>query len=132
MLTPLQPPTWARARGYAHGIKARGSLVFTSSQFGWDEQGCLRARDYICQVGQALKNIVAVLAEAGAEPAHLVRLTWYVADKDAYQAGAREVGILYREIIGNYNVTMSAFQVAALMVEDAMVQIEAIAVVPDE
>ncbi|MCM2552342.1 RidA family protein [Burkholderia glumae] len=130
MIQLLQPPQWVRPRGYANGVAAKGRLVFTSGQLGWDAQEKLAGERYADQAIQALKNIVAVLAEAGAKPEHLVRLTWYVADREAYFAEAREVGRAYRELIGHFP-PMSAFQVAALMVEGAKVQIEATAVIPD-
>ncbi|AXT44735.1 MULTISPECIES: RidA family protein [Chromobacterium] len=130
MMQILQPPEWARPRGYANGIAARGTLVFTSGQLGWDAEEKLVGPGYAEQAIQILKNIVAVLAEAGARPEHLVRLTWYVSDRDAYFAEAREVGRAYRELIGHFPV-MSAFQVASLMVPGAKVQIEATAVIPD-
>ncbi|ACR31533.1 RidA family protein [Burkholderia glumae] len=130
MIQLLQPPQWVRPRGYANGVAAKGRLVFTSGQLGWDAQEKLAGERYADQAIQALKNIVAVLAEAGAKPEHLVRLTWYVADREAYFAEAKEVGRAYRELIGHFP-PMSAFQVAALMVEGAKVQIEATAVIPD-
>ncbi|MBI0329616.1 RidA family protein [Burkholderia plantarii] len=130
MIQILQPPEWVRPRGYANGVAARGRLVFTSGQLGWDAQEKLAGERYADQAIQALKNIVAVLAEAGAKPEHLVRLTWYVSDREAYFAEAKEVGRAYRELIGHFP-PMSAFQVAALMVEGAKVQIEATAVIPD-
>ncbi|MGS1025956.1 RidA family protein [Burkholderia glumae] len=130
MIQLLQPPQWVRPRGYANGVAAKGRLVFTSGQLGWDAQEKLAGERYADQAIQALKNIVAVLAEAGAKPEHLARLTWYVADREAYFAEAKEVGRAYRELIGHFP-PMSAFQVAALMVEGAKVQIEATAVIPD-
>ncbi|WP_246794519.1 RidA family protein [Burkholderia perseverans] len=129
MIQILQPPEWARPRGYANGVAASGRLVFTSGQLGWDAQEKLVGERYADQAIQALKNIVAVLAEAGAKPEHLVRLTWYVSDREAYFTDAKEVGRAYRELIGHFP-PMSAFQVAALMVEGARVQIEATAVIP--
>lgn len=126
----LQPSDWVRPRGYANGIAARGTLICTSGQFGWDSQSCLVSERYAEQAIQALHNIVAVLAEAGARPEHLVRLTWYVCDRDAYFAEAREVGLAYKSLIGYYP-SMSAFHVQGLMVEGAKVQIEATAVIPD-
>ncbi|KAB7632442.1 hypothetical protein ET532_001400, partial [Verminephrobacter sp. Larva24] len=126
----LPEPGWVRPRGYANGISTRGTLVFTSGQLGWDSQEQFHSSRYADQAIQALKNIVAVLAETGARPEHLVRLTWYVTDHDAYIEQAREVGRAYRELIGHYP-PMSAFQVTALMVDGAKVEIEATAVIPD-
>ncbi|GAB7537065.1 RidA family protein [Burkholderia sp. 3C] len=104
--------------------------MFTSGQLGWDGQEKIHSERYADQAIQALKNIVTVLAQAGAGPEHIVRLTWYVTDRDAYLADAKEVGRAYRELIGHFP-PMSAFQVAALMVERAKVEIEATAVIPD-
>lgn len=130
MMRLLQPPGWPRPRGYANGIAARGTLVFTSGQLGWDEQERLAGPRYADQAIQALKNVVAVLAEAGAAPEHLVRMTLYVADRDGYFNDAKEVGRAYRELIGHFP-PMTAFHVASLMVDGAKVQIEATAVIPD-
>ncbi|PRC94286.1 RidA family protein [Solimicrobium silvestre] len=126
----LQPPDWVRPRGYANGVVAKGSLVFTSGQLGWDGQGQFQSERYADQARQALQNIVTVLAQAGAKPEHIVRLTWYVTDRAAYLEQAKEVGQSYRELIGHFP-TMSAFQVSALMVDGAKVEIEATAVIPD-
>lgn len=126
----LQPSGWERPHGYSNGIAARGTLVFTSGQFGWDSQNRIVSDRYAEQAIQAIHNIVAVLAEAGAKPEHLVRLTWYVSDRDAYFDQAREVGRAYKALVGHYP-PMSAFQVQSLMVEGAKVQIEATAVIPD-
>ena len=126
----LQPPGWARPRGYAHGYAARGTLVVTAGQLGWDAQGQLVGPGYAEQAAAALRNVVAVLAEAGARPEHLVKLTWYVSDAQAYVAQAKVVGQAYREIIGHFPA-MTAFQVAALFVEGACVEIEGMAVIPD-
>lgn len=126
----LQPSGWERPRGYANGIAARGALVFTSGQFGWDSHSQLVSERYAEQAIQAIRNIVAVLAEAGAKPEHLVRLTWYVSDRQAYFEQAREVGQAYKALVGHYP-PMSAFEVRSLMVEGTKVQIEATAVIPD-
>ena len=126
----LQPSNWERPRGYANGIAARGTLICLSGQFGWDSQSRLVSDRYAEQAIQALHNVVTVLAEAGARPEHLVRLTWYISDRAAYFADAREVGLVYKTLIGHYP-PMSAFQVQGLMVEGAKVQIEATAVIPD-
>ena len=131
MMEILQPDGWIRPRGYSNGVAARGTLGFTSGQLGWDEQGNFQAHDFLGQVRQALENIVAVLRTAGARPENIVRLTWYVADKDEYLRSLKEIGAIFREVIGSYNATSSAFQVQALMVEKARVQIEATAVIPD-
>ena len=126
----LQPPGWAAPRGYANGVAARGTLVFVAGQIGWDAACRFESDDLVAQVRQALFNVRAVLAEAGAAPEHLVRMTWYLVDKREYLARAREIGAAYREVIGHYAVAMSALQVVALMEDRAKVEIEASAVIP--
>lgn len=127
----LQPGGWPRPRGYANGVSARGRQVFIAGQIGWNERGALVGADLVSQARQALRNIVAILAEDGARPEHLVRLTWFVVDRDEYLAAARILGEAYREVIGPHYPAMSALQVAALMEPGARVEIEATAVVPD-
>ena len=127
----LLPDGWPRPRGYANGVAARGTIVSVSGQVGWNARGEMVSDDFVAQVKQALANIVAVLAEGGADARHLVRLTWYLRDRDEYAARGREVGAVFREIIGDYDIAMSAVQVAALVEPDAKVEIEATAVVPD-
>lgn len=126
----LQPPGWAPPRGYANGVAARGLQVFVAGQIGWDAQCRFASDDLVTQARQALANVRAVLAEAGARPEHLVRMTWYLTDKREYLARAREIGVAYREEIGHYAVAMSAVQVAGLVEDRAKVEIEATAVVP--
>ncbi len=126
----LQPPDWAAPRGYANGVAVQGTQVFVAGQIGWNAQAQFETDDLVAQVRQALLNVRAVLAEAGATPAHLCRLTWYVVDKREYLARAREIGAVYRQVMGNYSVAMSAVQVVALMEDRALVEIEATAVVP--
>jgi enamine deaminase RidA (YjgF/YER057c/UK114 family) len=128
----LQPPGWAAPRGYANGVAVQGTQVFVAGQIGWNAQAVFETDDLVAQVRQALLNVRAVLAEAGATPAHLCRLTWYVVDKRAYLARAREIGAVYREVMGSYTVAMSAVQVVALMEDRALVEIEATAVVPSD
>jgi len=127
----LLPTGWPRPRGYANGVAARGILVSVAGQVGWDARGEIVSDDLVAQVKQALANIVAVLAEGGADARHLVRLTWYLLDRDEYVARGREVGAVFREVIGDYDIAMSAVQVAALVEPGAKVEIEATAVVPD-
>ena len=126
----LQPPGWARPRGYSNGIAANGTTVFISGMIGWDEQGIFHTDDFAGQVRQALQNIVAVLAEADARPEHIVRMTWYVMDKQEYVAAYKEIGAAYREIIGLHFPAMTAVQVAGLVEDRAKVEIEVTAVVP--
>ncbi len=127
----LQPANWPRPRGYANGVAVRGRQVFIAGMIGWDAQGCFQTDDFAGQVRQALENVLAVLREAGGKPEHLVRMTWYVTDKQAYLAAGREVGAIYRELIGVYHAAMSAVEVSALMEDRARVEIEATAVIPD-
>lgn len=126
----LQPKSWAPPKGYANGMAATGRQVFVAGQIGWNEQAKLVGDDFVAQVEQALKNIVAVLAEAGSEPNHLVRLTWYLVDKTEYLARQQEIGAAYRRVIGRHFPVMSAIVVAGLLEEGAKVEIEATAVVP--
>ena len=128
----LQPPGWQRPRGYANGVSARGRQVYVAGQIGWNERGTLVAPDLVGQAKQALRNIVAVLEEDGARAEHLVRLTWYIADSEAYRSAARPLGEAYREVIGLHYPAMSAVEVSALMEPGALVEIEATAVVPDD
>ncbi|HET8584563.1 MAG TPA: RidA family protein [Casimicrobiaceae bacterium] len=127
----LQPPGWASANGYSNGVAARGTMVFVAGQVGWDPQQRLEPGGFVAQAGRALSNIVAILAEAGARPEHIVRMTWYVVDKGEYNASLRELGKAYREIIGRHFPAMTAVQVAGLVEDDARVEIEATAIVPD-
>ncbi len=127
----LQPPGWARPKGYSNGIAATGRTVCISGMIGWDSQGKFHTDDFAGQVRQALRNIVEVLAEAKAAPEHIVRMTWYVVDKKEYITAYKEIGIAYREIIGRHFPAMTAVQVVALIEDDARVEIEVTAVVPE-
>jgi enamine deaminase RidA (YjgF/YER057c/UK114 family) len=127
----LQPEDWARPRGYANGVAARGRMVFVSGMVGWDARGDFRATDLAGQVRQALSNVVAVLAEAGARPEHIVRMNWYVLDKREYVAAYPAIGVAYREVVGRHFPAMTAVQVAALVEDAARVEIEVTAVIPD-
>jgi enamine deaminase RidA (YjgF/YER057c/UK114 family) len=128
----LQPPGWARPRGYANGIAAMGRMVFVSGMIGWDADCKFHTSDFAGQVRQALQNIVEVLKEADAKPEHIVRMTWYVVDKKEYVGAYREVGEAYREVIGRHFPAMTAVQVAGLVEDQARVEIEVTAVVPDK
>ena len=128
----LQPPGWAAPVGYANGMAVQGRQVFVAGQVGWNPATCqFETDDLAAQIRQALENIVAVLKEAGAGPEHLVRLTWYITDKTAYLATRRDIGRIYREVIGRHYPPMSLLVVAALLEDRALVEIEAMAVVPD-
>ncbi|MCO6362133.1 RidA family protein [Paracoccus sp. 08] len=131
MHEPLHPATWKRASGYANGIMARGRMIFTGGLVGWDADQVFRTDDFAGQVRQVLENIVAVLAEGGAGPQHLVRLTWYVTDKHEYLGALRDVGAAYRDVIGRHYPAMALVQVVALVEDRAKVEIEATAVVPE-
>ena len=126
----LQPPGWAAPRGYVNGVAASGTQVFVAGQIGWNAQCRFETDDLVAQVRQALLNVRAVLAEAGATPAHITRMTWYLTDKRDYLARAREIGAVYREVIGSYTVAMTAVQVAGLIEDRAKVEIEVTAVLP--
>jgi len=128
----LQPPEWARPKGFSNGIAVRGgTTVYIAGQVGWTGDGRWEAKDFAGQFRQALVNIVAVLAEAGGKPEHLVRLTWYVLDTAEYLAAIREIGAAYREVIGRHYPTMAVVQVGALVEDAARLEIEATAVIPD-
>jgi enamine deaminase RidA (YjgF/YER057c/UK114 family) len=127
----LQPPGWVRPKGYANGVAVRGTQVFVAGMVGWDADGRFTQHDFAGQAAQALRNVVAVLTEAGAKPEHIVRMNWYVTDKREYLAAVREVGKAFREIIGSYNATMTLVQVVALVEDAAKVEIEVTAVIPD-
>jgi len=127
----LQPAGWAAPKGYANGVAATGTQIFVAGQIGWNAQSQFESDDFVAQVRQTLLNIKAVLAEAGAGPEHITRMTWYVTDKKVYLARGREVGQAYREVLGqHYAIAMSAVQVAALMEDRAQVEIEVTAVLP--
>ena len=126
----LQPPGWARAKGFSNGIAAQGNLVFIAGQIGWTGDCRWEARDFAGQFRQAIKNILAVLAEANGKPEHIVRLTWYVLDKQEYLNSLKSVGEAYRELMGKHYPTMAVVQVSGLMENEARLEIEATAVVP--
>lgn len=127
----LQPPGWAKPRGYSNGIAARGTQIFIAGQVGWDAECRFVSDDFAGQTAQALRNIVAVLREAGAGPEHMTRMTWYVTSKAEYLAAAKEIGAAYREIIGRNFPAMTAIEVTALIEDRAKVEIEVTAVLPD-
>lgn len=127
----LQPEGWAAPRGYSNGIEARGRTVVIGGQIGWDGQCRFHTSDFATQARQALQNIVAILAEAGGKPEHIIRMTWYVVDKREYLGALADIGKAYREIIGPHYPVMTAVQVAGLIEDLARVEIEVTAVVPD-
>jgi enamine deaminase RidA (YjgF/YER057c/UK114 family) len=127
----LQPADWAKPKGFSNGIAARGRQVFVAGQIGWDGQCNFVGDDFVSQAAQALRNIVAVLAEAGARPEHITRMNWYVLDKQEYLGAGRALGLAYREIIGRHYPAMTAVQVVALIEDRARLEIEVTAVVPE-
>jgi enamine deaminase RidA (YjgF/YER057c/UK114 family) len=131
MMQILQPPGWARPKGFANGIVAKGKLVFIAGQVGWTPEGKWQATDFAGQFRQALANILEVLAQAGGEPHHLARLTWYVLDKQEYLGALREVGRAYRDLMGRHFPTMAVVQVVGLVEPEARLEIEATAVLPE-
>jgi enamine deaminase RidA (YjgF/YER057c/UK114 family) len=127
----LQPAGWPSPRGYANGIACRGKMVFVAGQVGWDEYGRFTSNKLWEQARQVFRNIAAVLAEAGADASHLVRMTWYVTDVQAYREQNAEIGVAYREIFGKNFPTMALIQVVGLVEPEALIEIEAMAVIPD-
>lgn len=127
----LTPAGWARPKGYSHGMAARGLQIYISGQIGWDVEGRFHSTRLADQVRQALTNIAAILADAGAGPAHVVRLTWYVVSRDEYHEQLADIGAAYRAVMGKHFPPMSVVQVTALMEKEARVEIEATAVLPD-
>jgi enamine deaminase RidA (YjgF/YER057c/UK114 family) len=126
----LQPPGWVEPRGYANGIAARGTLVFVGGQIGWNAQQQFESDDFIAQCHQALSNVLAVLREAGAGSEHIARMTWYITNRDEYNARLKELGAVYRELIGKHYPTMSCVEVSRLVEARAKVEIEVTAVLP--
>jgi enamine deaminase RidA (YjgF/YER057c/UK114 family) len=131
---PLLPAGWSRPKGYANGVAVTGSgrQIFIAGMIGWDGQGVFHSDDFAAQARQALANIVAVLEAGGAAPRDIVRMTWYVTSKREYLAALPEIGRAFRELIGDYDIAMTAVQVAALIEDRAKVEIEVTAVAEDE
>ena len=127
----LQPRDWPRPRGYANGVSAHGRQVYVAGQIGWNATGVLAGKDLVAQCRQALENIIAILAEDGARAEHLVRLTWFVVDREEYLSHSKELGEVYRAVMGTHYPAMSVVEVSALMEAGARVEIEATAVVPE-
>ena len=127
----LLPAGWTRPKGYANGVAARGRLVVTGGLVGWTPEEKFEARDFAGQFRQIVVNTLAILAEAGAGPEHIVRMTWYVLDRDEYLANLKEVGATYRELIGKNFPAMAVVQVTGLVEADARLEIETTAVAPE-
>ena len=127
----LQPPGWTAPKGYANGVAARGTTIHVGGQVGWNAEQRFDSDDFVAQARAALANVVAILAEGGARPEHIVRMTWYVVDKREYVASYPALGGVYREVIGRHYPAMTAVEVSALIEDRARVEIEVTAVVPD-
>ncbi|MES2283043.1 MAG: RidA family protein [Pseudomonadota bacterium] len=130
-MTKLQPPGWAEPKGYANGVMARGALIFVGGQIGWNADQQFETDDFIAQTRQALMNIAAVLKAGGAGPEHMARMTWYVVDRVEYVERLKELGVVYREIMGKNFPAMTCVEVAALVEDRAKIEIEVTAVLPD-
>ena len=130
MSEAIEPTGWPRPSGYANGMLSQGRYLAVAGQIGWDESGRLVSDDFAAQTRQALRNVVAVLLAAGAQASHLVRLTWYVTDREEYRANLRAIGAAYRETIGAHFPAMTLVEVRGLLEPGAKVEIEATAVLP--
>ena len=127
----LQPPDWAEPRGYANGVLARGALIFVGGQIGWNAAQVFESDDFIEQTRQALRNIASVLQAAGAGPEHMVRMTWYVTDRVEYNNRLKELGVVYREVMGKNFPAMTCVEVSGLVEDRAKIEIEVTGVLPD-
>ena len=126
----LQPPNWAEPKGYANGVIASGALIFVGGQIGWNAEQQFESDDFIAQTRQALINVAAVLKAGGAGPEHMVRMTWYVTDRVEYNARLKELGVVYRELMGKNFPAMTCVEVSGLVEERARIEIEVTAVLP--
>jgi enamine deaminase RidA (YjgF/YER057c/UK114 family) len=131
MIDVLQPEGWAKPSGYANGVTARGKMIFIAGQIGWNEQCVFESDDLVEQTMQTLKNIVAVARAGGAEPEHVVSMTWFLTDRKEYSARLKEIGVAYRSVMGRRFPAMTALQVSGLIEDRAKVEIQAIAVMPE-
>ena len=127
----LQPPGWPQPKGYSNGIAVKGTMVFVAGIVGWNEKEEFETDNFAEQARQALKNIVAVLAEADAKPEHITRMTWYLGDIEEYNASLRELGKVYQEELGKVYPAMTGIQVAGFVEDGAKLEIEVTAVIPD-
>ncbi|MFT5349690.1 MAG: enamine deaminase RidA (YjgF/YER057c/UK114 family) [Planctomycetota bacterium] len=128
----LQPKSWPKPKGYSNGILAKGELIFVGGQIGWDENETFPSADFAEQVRLALNNTLTILKEAGANAEHIVRMTWFITDKQEYLSSVKAVGQVYREVMGRHFPAMSMVQVLALIEDEAKVEIETTAVIPDK
>jgi enamine deaminase RidA (YjgF/YER057c/UK114 family) len=131
MHTVLCPEGWARPKGYANGVAARGTMIFVGGQIGWNAQQQFDADDFVAQTAQALRNVLAVLEAARAGPEHMVRMTWYITDRERYTSRLKDIGAVYRDIMGKHYPAMTCVVVTALVEPRALVEIEVTAVLPD-
>jgi enamine deaminase RidA (YjgF/YER057c/UK114 family) len=131
MIDVLQPSGWAKPSGYANGVATRGKMIFVAGQIGWNEQCKFETDDLVEQIRQTLKNVVAVVHAGGAQPEHIVSMTWFLLDRKEYSARLKEIGVVYRDVMGRRFPTMTALQVSGLIEDRAKVEIQAIAVMPD-
>jgi len=127
----LLPEGWSRPKGYSNGVSAKGRLIFTSGQVGWNADEKFEAKDLVGQVRQTLENTLAVLKEGGAGPEHIVRMTWYITDKQDYLDNLKDIGAAYRDVVGKNFPAMALVEVKGLLEDDAKVEIETTAVVED-
>lgn len=127
----INPPGWPQPKGYSNGVAAEGRMVFVAGQIGWTPEGVFETDDFVGQVKQTLLNTVAVLEAGGAKPEHIARMTWYVTDKQEYLSSLKEIGAVYREVLGKVFPAMALVQVVALVEDRAKVEIETTAVVPN-
>lgn len=127
----IKPTGWKRPRGYSNGIEAQGRLIFMAGQIGWDENEKIVSNDMAKQAHQALKNVVAIMREAGGKPQHIVQITWYVTNKEEYRASAKKIGELYRKVMGDHYPTMALIPVPELLEDEAKVEIVAVGVIED-
>lgn len=130
-LRAINPPGWARPKGYSNAIVGRGTIVMVAGQIGWNAAQQFESDDFVAQLRQALANTVAVLAAAGAKPEHVARMTWYVTDRQRYLARIAEVGAAWREIMGRSFPAMTLLEVSGLVEDRALIEIESTAIVPD-
>jgi enamine deaminase RidA (YjgF/YER057c/UK114 family) len=130
MMQMFNPAGWKRPKGYSNAISASGRMVFVAGQVGWDSNEIFQTEDLVGQIRQSLTNIVAILAEAGAKPEHIVRMNWYLEDKEEYNARLNEIGEVYRDLIGRHFPVMTALQVAGFVEVGAKIEIEVTAMLP--
>ena len=126
----LLPPGWSRPKGYSNGILASGRMIFVAGQIGWEANGNFASDDLIEQLKQTLANTLAVLREGGAGPEHVVRMTWFITNKQEYAEKIQKIGEAYRQVFGRHYPAMAVVVVTALMEDRAKIEIETTAVLP--